>query len=83
MELFIVGGLYGIRVTAGDRYSGRVEVSIAGRWGTVCNRGVDRNAARVVCRQLGLPTYVYCSVIDEDALWNRLIPNSLDFRKLI
>ena len=55
-------GMYGIRVTAGDRYSGRVEVSIAGRWGTVCNRGVDRNVARVVCRQLGLPTYVYCTL---------------------
>ena len=39
---------------------GRLEVCISGQWGTVCNDGLteddgfDIDAARVVCRQLGL-----------------------------
>ena len=39
---------------------GRLEVCISGQWGTVCNNGLTENdgfdidAARVVCRQLGL-----------------------------
>ena len=40
---------------------GRLEVCISGQWGTVCNDGLteddgfDIDAARVVCRQLGIP----------------------------
>lgn len=40
---------------------GRLEICVNGHWGTICNDGVDeddtfdKNAARVVCRQLGFP----------------------------
>ena len=40
---------------------GRLEICVNRHWGTVCNDGMneddpfDRNAAKVVCRQLGLP----------------------------
>jgi len=35
--------------------AGRVEVNIAGIWGTIRNRGWDMNASNVACRQLGYP----------------------------
>ena len=45
-----------IRLSDGE---GQVEIcfNAYGVWGTVCDDGWDDNDARVVCRQLGLPSY--------------------------
>ena len=41
-------------VDGANALEGRLELCISGTWGTVCNDGFDREAAMVVCRQLGV-----------------------------
>ncbi len=36
----------------GDSY-GRVEVSVDGEWGTICDMDWDRKDARVLCKMFG------------------------------
>ena len=44
-----------VRLSASDyHYGGRLEIQMAGVWGSVCAVGVDARFAAVVCRQLGL-----------------------------
>ncbi|XP_056011221.1 deleted in malignant brain tumors 1 protein-like [Ostrea edulis] len=42
-------------VNGGSLYKGRVEINIGGSWGTICDDKFDANAAKVVCKTLGLP----------------------------
>ena len=42
-----------MRLTSGSgNMTGRVELCLEGKWGTVCNDTFNANAARVVCKQL-------------------------------
>ncbi len=41
------------RLADGDGDSGRVEVSVDGEWGTICDMDWDRLDTRVLCRQFG------------------------------
>ena len=51
--LFYVLGTYFRIVNGKDTSSGRVEVSINGAWGTVCDTYWDNFDARALCRQMG------------------------------
>ena len=48
-----------MRLEDGDhsQYEGRVELCHEGKWYGVCDDGIDDNAAKVVCSQLGLPLH--------------------------
>ena len=44
-----------LRLVGGDRESeGRVEICVEGFWGTVCDSGMGREEAVVVCKQLDM-----------------------------
>ena len=54
MTCFFLVIVTDMRLAGGNvSYAGRVEVQMAGIWGTVRNRGWNLTASNVVCRQLG------------------------------
>ena len=66
MLIFIVCIHGEIRLVGRNNILGRVEICLNGVWGTVCDNGWDSRDARVVCRQLGLPTaceYLYQHIL--------------------
>lgn len=44
---------FAIALVEGGENDGRVEVSIGGKWGTICGLDLTRQEARVMCRELG------------------------------
>ena len=52
-----------VRLVDGESsYTGRVQVCIGGRWGTVANEDWGTEDAKVVCRQLGLLDIGKCEI---------------------
>lgn len=51
MALSSSGILY--RLAGGGKSHGRVEISVGGKWGTVCDQSWDKKDAGVLCRQFG------------------------------
>ena len=47
----------------GGRYQdlGRVEIGLAGAWGTICDSNWDINAATVICRQLNFNRVLFAT----------------------
>jgi hypothetical protein len=49
----------GVRLEDGNgSFSGRVEIRVAGVWGTICDYDFDMDDAKVICRTMNL-TYVH------------------------
>lgn len=42
-----------IRLAGGSTYEGRLEIKVAGKWGTVCDDSFDNYDASVACSMLG------------------------------
>ena len=40
-----------------DQFSGRVEICVNGKWGSICDDGWGLNEAHVVCSQFGYTDY--------------------------
>ncbi len=40
-----------------NKLSGRVELCVNGKWGTICSSGVGDKEARVICQQMGYSPY--------------------------
>ena len=60
-----------VRLDGHKSTEGRVEICYNGEWGTVCDNNWGPPDAKVVCRQLGLPTECKNS--------NRCVEQSRDF----
>lgn len=64
-------------VDGASTMEGRVEVSINGSWGTVCDDLFDNGAAQVVCKQLGLP-WTQARAVGESAYGPGSLPILMD-----